>query len=425
MRMIAGRRVHSRRSGDAPPRARPAVSAVRATVAAAVVGLVLVLAAVPGGATTAAAPAPAITRDIDYSGGTSDHNHLDAYVPQSGTGNRAAVVLVHGGGWTTGDKQKMAPDAAYLAAAGYAAFSISYGVDELPRWPGELEDAQMAVRWVQDHANEYGLDPTRVGIFGGSAGGNLAMLVGTAGTGEDHPPVKAVVSWSGPSDLTTLAVTNIPGDELATPSTVPIPGAEIPPGCVGTTTCLGVYGPQFIQAYMDCTLRECPEQYREASPVFGVTASTPPMYVASAEQDLVPVEQAYEMVNALTAGGIASKLQVVPGEGHADSYRAQAQQPTLDFLHRYLIEDADPHVPTNAPPSVVPGSAPLPPLDAAGRLPTPAVPAAANPRTGVFGFVARNIRWFVRGAVVLGLVVLVVIVVTARRRRRPNPGRTG
>lgn len=77
---------------------------------------------------------------------------------------------------------------------------------------------------------------------------------------------------------------------------------------------------------MDCTLPECPEQYREASPVFGVTAATPPMYVASAEQDLVPVEQAYEMVNALTAGGIASKLQVVPGEGPTTTGRRRSSR---------------------------------------------------------------------------------------------------
>jgi hypothetical protein len=79
-------------------------------------------------------------------------------------------------------------------------------------------------------------------------------------------------------------------------------------------------------------------------------------------------------------------------------------------------------VPTTSPPSVVPGSAPIPPLDAQGRIATPAVPAAANPRVGIGGFIARNIRWFVRGAVLL--VVLVVVLVALRRRSRRHPTRT-
>ena len=83
------------------------------------------------------------------------------------------------------------------------------------------------------------VSPASIGVLGSSAGGNLVMLVGTSGVGDGHPPVKAVASWSGPSDLATVAITNVSGDELVSPSTVPIPGADVPPGCTGQVdTCI-------------------------------------------------------------------------------------------------------------------------------------------------------------------------------------------
>lgn len=79
-------------------------------------------------------------------------------------------------------------------------------------------------------------------------------------------------------------------------------------------------------------------------------------------------------------------------------------------------------MPTNAPPSVVPGSTPLPPLDSGRPHPDARRARRCQPAHGVFGFVARNIRWFVRGAVALGVVVLVAVVIAIRRRRaRPIP----
>ncbi len=400
---------------------------VRAIVAAVLV-VAAAFAASPSvaraqGAPPTTAPAtstPKVTADVEYGAPGNTDNTLDAYIPQDGKTGRAAVIMIHGGGWVGGIKAMQAPDALFFAAHGIAAFSISYSVNGPNRWPTQLEDAQRAVRFVQDNAATYGIDPQKVGVFGSSAGGNLAMLVGTNGTGEGHPAVKAVSAWSGPSDLTTIAVTNIPGDELATPSTVPIPGAETPVGCVDDgNACIGVISPNYLQLFMGCTINECPDQYRDASPALQVTPSTPPMYLATGVVDLVPREQAFEMANALSTNGIASEIQQVAGTQHADSMRGVALQPTFDFFTKYLIAGADPHVAPGTPPTLVAGSVPLPPVGPDGKLPVPAIPDVAT-RTGLYGWAWRH-RFAVAAGAAGVLVVLLIGLRTRRRRRRRAP----
>jgi acetyl esterase len=421
-----------RRPGrDRPSRPAPGrdgYDAARVRDVALVLALTLVLCATASvvaaerahaqGAPPTTAPAtstPKVTADVEYGAPGNADNTMDAYIPQDGKTGRAAVIMIHGGGWVGGVKAMQAPDALFFAAHGIAAFSISYSVNGPDRWPTQLEDAQRAVRFVQDNASTYGIDPAKVGVFGSSAGGNLAMLVGADGTGDGHPPVKAVSAWSGPSDLTTIAVTNIDGRELATPSTVPIPGAETPVGCVNDgNACIGVISPNYLQLFMGCTINECPDQYRDASPALQVTSTTPPMYLATGVVDLVPREQAFEMANALSANGIASEIQQVAGTQHADSMRGVALQPTFDFFTKYLVDGADPHVAPGTPPTLVAGSVPLPPVGPDGTLPVPAIPDVAT-RTGIYGWVWRHRLPVAGGA---ALVIVLLLLVLGRRRSR-------
>jgi len=367
-------------------------------------------------ATTPATSTPKVTANVEYGEPGNASNTMDVFVPDDGKTGRAAVVMIHGGGWVGGDKAAQAPDALFFAAHGIAAFSISYSVNAPTRWPTQLEDAQRAVRYIQDNAATYGVDPAKMGVFGSSAGGNLAMLVGTNGTGDGHPPVKAVSSWSGPSDLTTIAVLNVSADELATPSTVPIPGAAVPVGCVNDgDACIGVISPNYLQLFMGCTINDCPDQYRDASPALQVTPSTPPMYLATGVIDLVPREQAFEMANQLSANGVASQIQQVAGTQHADSMRSVALQPTFDFFTTYLVDGADPQVAPGTAPTLVAGSVPLPPVGPDGRLPVPAPPDVAT-RTGLYGWAWRHP--LVVGGVAVAIVLLLALVARRGRARR-------
>lgn len=127
---------------------------------------------------------------------------LDLYRP-AGAAACPAVLLVHGGGWVAGDRTMERAFAKQLAVRGYAAAPVSYRLGEPGRFPNAVLDLRTAVRWLRAHAADYHLDPARVGIIGGSAGGMLASFVGatngdTAYDGGDAAArVQAVVNIDG------------------------------------------------------------------------------------------------------------------------------------------------------------------------------------------------------------------------------------
>lgn len=266
-----------------------------------------------------------IDRAVPY--GPDPAQVADVYLPEDDRTDRPAVVLVHGGGWAQGTRTDVARNARELAESGIAAFAIDYRLPPAgQRWPAELEDVQTAVRWVQQNATRFGVDPRRLGLYGSSAGGHLAMMVGTVGQGDPTlPPVRAVVSWSGPADLTSLT----PPDGVADP-------ADPPPGCGEVTLCIGVIDPGTLTSLLGCTPRQCPERYAEASPTTRVSRDSPPMFLAAAEEDFVPYEQVRRMQAALEADGVEVRTREVPGTGHAESLRADLLRPTIRFFRNNL-----------------------------------------------------------------------------------------
>lgn len=343
--------------------------------------------------------APVLTANVAYGTAAGETLLLDVYQPATpaapGT-TRPAAVLVHGGGWQVGDKSSAQPEGVALAAAGFVAIAPNYRLDAPNPWPAQLEDIQAAYRWLQDNAATYGVDPARIGAFGGSAGGNLAMLLATNGPGEaGRPPVKAVVSWSGPTDLITLSPTNLSNRAVETPGSVR--GANVPAGCADDPNCIGVIDPSVIDDYLGCTVTQCPATYRAASPVFNVTPSTPPMQLASSEQDLVPLTQAQEMADQLTRSGVVAQVLAIPGDAHADAYKAQAMAPMVQFLTTYVADGADPRLPPGATTTTW-----LSP-DAIGQLPESTL--------------LRG-RWGQAAAVGLGLAVLAGLAVVGVARAR-------
>ena len=137
--------------------------------------------------------------DIEFSrpGGVS--LTLDAFVPE-GQGPFATCILVHGGGFTGGDKTSfIKPLFEPLSQAGFTWFTINYRLAPTNRFPACVEDAETAIRWVKAHAKEYKVDPKRIAIIGESAGGHIVSLVGVRGQGATR--VAAVVPFYAPHDL--------------------------------------------------------------------------------------------------------------------------------------------------------------------------------------------------------------------------------
>jgi acetyl esterase/lipase len=230
---------------------------------------------------------------------------LDAYVPTSaGTADeeRAVVLLVHGGGWSGGDKSDLATQAEALAELGYVAVTVEYRLAPEHPYPAAAEDVQAAVAWLRERTQvtHYGIDPDRIGVLGVSAGGHLAELLGTLGSGstERGSRVAAVVSWSGVADLTTVDLD------------------------------VGVLG---------CATNECPDVAAAASPITHVDATdAPTLLVTSVGDGIVPMAQSEEMDAALAAAGVDHQLLVLPGSGHATQLSDAAWATTVAFLEQHL-----------------------------------------------------------------------------------------
>jgi alpha-L-fucosidase 2 len=137
--------------------------------------------------------------DVEYGQAGGEKLLLDANVP-SGTGTFPVAILVHGGGWSSGDKKiEIAPLLDPLTAANFTWFSIDYRLAPKNRWPACFDDVQTAIGWVKAHAAEYKGDPKRIALIGYSAGGQLVCLA-EARAGEDTR-VQAVVGLAPPTDI--------------------------------------------------------------------------------------------------------------------------------------------------------------------------------------------------------------------------------
>jgi acetyl esterase/lipase len=229
---------------------------------------------------------------------------------------RPAIVVIHGGSWMEGDKSEAAWRSVcdWLAAAGYVAASVDYRLAPKFVYPTEITDVQHAVEWLRAPAQvkRFGIDRTLIGAFGGSAGGNLAALLGTLGHGSlsAGSRVAAVAELSGPADLTAS-------------------GAE-----------RAILQPRVL-AYLGCrSLAACP-QAAAASPIDNVDPSDPPFFIAHSTDELIPLSQSLNFVARLHAAHVPVTLQTEPGDLHSvsmltDTLRARI----VDFFHTELVHRA-------------------------------------------------------------------------------------
>src|SRR5437763_1896126 len=171
---------------------------------AAAAALMITAVAAPAGATQGGVT---VKQDVTYRAVDGEQLGLDVYQPAKKGKNRPAVVVVHGGGWTQGDKSLFAQQANQLAERGFVAFSVNYRLAPAHPYPAAVDDVEASVQWVRTHAKEYGVDRKRIGALGGSAGGHLVGMLGTEGEGslKTGHRVSAVVSRSGPVDFVSLA----------------------------------------------------------------------------------------------------------------------------------------------------------------------------------------------------------------------------
>ena len=172
-----------------------------------VVGICCALCALASAQATTSAPATMpvgnengakLVQNVQYGEATGEKLLLDVSVP-AGQGPFGVVIMVHGGGWSGGDKQKDVTPALEAMTGKFVWFSINYRMAPKNRWPACLEDVATAVRWIKAHAAEYKGDPKRVVLMGHSAGGHLACAV--ALQADDATRVQGVVGLAPVTDF--------------------------------------------------------------------------------------------------------------------------------------------------------------------------------------------------------------------------------
>jgi acetyl esterase/lipase len=262
-----------------------------------------------------------IDRDITYASPGGVPLKLDLYrASGDSAAKRPLIVWVHGGGWAKGSKATCR--AAILARTdGYVVASIDYRLTDVAPFPAQIEDCRAAIRFLRANATAYGIDPERVGVWGGSAGGHLVALLGTSA---DHAAwdvgehldqsagVQAVCDFFGPADLTQ------------------IPRGVRQAGPDGTLTKL-FGGP----------VAEKGELAREASPVTHVDKADPPFLIVHGTEDTtVPLKQSEILEARLKEAGVPVELMVVEGAGHglagADVDQAAILERVRAFFNGHL-----------------------------------------------------------------------------------------
>ena len=260
---------------------------------------------------------------------------FDVYQPRQRNG--AAVIFVNSAGWAsvvpsfleqTADGPRLLTDEELteldpmlrqgsfrpLLAEGFAVFAVRHGSSPKFEMPEIVADLRRAVRFIRFHADEYGVDAERLGLWGGSSGGHLSLLLGTtadieipdAGEEFERIPgrVAAVVAYCAPSDLQRYVESHTP---------------------------------DYLEQFPALSLRA--EQYREFSPLYSVSSDAPPTLIVHGDQDEdCRLVEGKSMHQALLKSGAISKLVTIEGAGHGfyDEDADYAMKETVDWFKEHL-----------------------------------------------------------------------------------------
>jgi acetyl esterase/lipase len=248
---------------------------------------------------------------------------LDVYRPTA-TGRVPAIVVVHGGGWSAGDKGEAPRASAWLASHGFAVFDVQYRLAPPPAWRAAVGDVKCAVGWVKRHARDAGVDvdPERVTLLGRSAGGHLALLAAYA-----------------PDDVGLPASCDAGDTRVA--SVISLYGLTDLPWAWEHPTNPRVFDTRArVAGYAGGTPATEPTRFAALSPVERASRTAPPTLIIHGGRDqIVRVEQASMLDARLAALGVPHDTLLIPYAQHAFDFIAGglatqlAEDAVLRFLH--------------------------------------------------------------------------------------------
>lgn len=178
--------------------------------------------------------------------------HFDAYYSTTKKRN-PAVIMIHGGGWRSGNKNQMKVMAQEIALKGYSCFAIEYRLSLEAKYPEGILDVKNAIRFIKDNAGKFNVDPNKIAVLGCSAGGQMAALIGTT---NDNPGFDDAKNKSKSSSKVN-AIINIDG----------VLAFKHPESSEGDVAAFWLNG----------TYNENPENWKNASALTHTNKDTPPV----------------------------------------------------------------------------------------------------------------------------------------------------
>lgn len=249
---------------------------------------------------------------------------LDLYVPKkSGDAARSArkvpgLIFIHGGGWKSGSRQDYRVYTTWFAQQGYVAATIGYRLSNEALFPAAVEDAKCAVRWMRSEADALGVDPEKIVVIGGSAGGHLSMIVGYS---SDDPTLEGAGGHAGVSSQVAAVVDLYGPFDFETPEGK---SADVVKDFLGKSS-----------------YDEAPELWKWASPSTYLNAGDPPTLILHGSMDeIVPIGQAEMLAERLRELQISHRYLRLEGWPHtmdlATPVNVYCRQQILKFLREHV-----------------------------------------------------------------------------------------
>ena len=248
-----------------------------------------------------------VYKDIPYVIDGGPRQRLDLYFPKldgklpTAENPVPVIVWIHWGSWSRGSKDLCLPVGFGYVQKGYVLAAINYRLMDMAPFPAQIEDCKSAVRWLRANADRFGLDAENIGVWGVSAGGHLAALLGTTGdvkefdVGEhldQSSAVKCVCEFFGPADLESI---------LEDPRLMEFMEKE----------------KAAIEKFLGGDPMEKMDLAFKASPTHHVGEDNAPFLILHGDEDkIVPLLQSRRLHDELQSAGVESELVVVKGGGH-------------------------------------------------------------------------------------------------------------
>ena len=263
--------------------------------------------------------------NITYTTANNTDLKLDLYLPQNRTTPVPTLLLFHGGGWVAGQKENNMFQLLPYLSLGWAVVNVEYRLARNSLAPAAVEDCRCALRWTASHAKQYNLDPAKIVLTGGSAGGHLALITGmlpanttfdrrcstndsirwNSGT-EPQVNVAAIVNWFGITDV-----------------------ADLLEGANAKHYAIEWFG----------SMNNRKELAQQVSPITYVRSGLPPIItIHGDEDDIVPYSQAVRLHAALDKAAVPNKLITVHRAKHG-GFNRQTLIDSFGQIREFLMKN--------------------------------------------------------------------------------------